>query len=69
MAPQSSLVEGSSDGVSCGEELTRPPYVVEFERVVSSDTTLIDITETYQDVFDRYGILHLKGLTLKVSMD
>jgi len=36
------------EGESFADELKRPPYVIEFERVVANDTTLLDLTGSYQ---------------------
>lgn len=46
---------------------TNQPWVVAYERSNMDEVTLMDIMETYEDVLEKYGILHLRGLVTKVS--
>lgn len=60
MAPQAE--NGTGSDAFCAD-----PWVITFERVfIPGETTLMDICETYEDVLQKYGCIHLPGLVRKV---
>lgn len=63
MAPQ-------ADNGSGTDAFFTDPWVITFERVfVPGETTLMDICETYEDVLQKYGCIHLPGLVRKVCAE
>jgi len=45
------------------------PYVIELERSFTSENNLVDITETYEDILQKYGILLIRGLAKNVMKE